>query len=58
MINILLGFLIVVAVILSLWSIHIKRKHGNSCGSCGTGCGNSCGSCGSSCFVSEKDENE
>ena len=35
MINILLGFLIIVAVILAIWSIQIKRKHGGGCGGCG-----------------------
>ncbi|MBO7554887.1 MAG: FeoB-associated Cys-rich membrane protein, partial [Neisseriaceae bacterium] len=34
MINILLGFLIIVAVILAIWSIQIKRKHGGGCGGC------------------------
>ena len=62
MINILLGFLIIVAVILAIWSIQIKRKHGGGCGGCGTGCGNSCGSayggCGSACFTAPKDEKE
>ena len=62
MINILLGFLIIVAVILAIWSIQIKRKHGTGCGGCGTGCGESCstgcGGCGSSCFVAPKDEKE
>ena len=62
MINILLGFLIIVAVALSLWAIQIKRKHGGGCGGCGTGCGNSCGSgcggCSSACFTAPKDEKE
>ena len=62
MINILLGLLIIVAVLLSLWAIQIKRKHGGGCGGCGTGCGNSCGSacggCGSSCLTEQKDEKE
>lgn len=56
MINILLGFLIIVAVLLSLWAIQIKRKHGGGCGGCGTGCGNTCGGCGASCFSAEKEE--
>ena len=58
MINILLGFLIIVAVILAIWSIQIKRKHGGGCGGCGTGCGNTCGGCGSSCLTEQKDEKE
>ena len=61
MINILLGFLIIVAVILAIWSIQIKRKHGGGCGGCGgcgTGCGSACGGCGSACFTAPKDEKE
>ena len=58
MINILLGLLIIVAVLLSLWAIQIKRKHGGGCGGCGTGCGNSCGGCGSSCLTEQKNEKE
>ncbi|MBR2252415.1 MAG: hypothetical protein IJ881_08500 [Neisseriaceae bacterium] len=58
MINILLGLLIIVAVLLSLWAIQIKRKHGGGCGGCGTGCGNTCGGCGSSCLTEKKDEKE
>ncbi|MBP3220822.1 MAG: hypothetical protein J6M43_02145 [Neisseriaceae bacterium] len=58
MINILLGLLIIVAVLLSLWAIQIKRKHGGGCGGCGTGCGNTCGGCGSSCLTEQKDEKE
>ena len=45
MINILLGFLIIVAVILAIWSIQIKRKHGG-------GCGGSCGGCTIGCSAS------
>lgn len=60
MINILLGFLIIVAVILAIWFIQIKRKHGGGCGGCGTGCDNSCGSacggCGSACLNSKQDK--
>lgn len=58
MINILLGFLIIVAVALSLWAIQIKRKHGGGCGGCGTGCGSGCGGCGSAYFTAPKDEKE
>lgn len=58
MINILLGLLIIVAVLLSLWAIQIKRKHGGGCGGCGTGCGNTCGGCSSSCLTEQKDEKE
>lgn len=58
MINILLGLLIIVAVLLSLWAMQIKRKHGGGCGGCGTGCGNTCGGCGSSCLTEQKDEKE
>ena len=62
MINWLLGFLIFIAVVLSIWAIRIKQKHGGGCGGCGTGCGNSCstgcGGCGSSCFTATKDEKE
>lgn len=58
MINILLGLLIIVAVLLSLWAIQIKRKHGGGCGGCGTGCGNTCSGCGSSCLTEQKDEKE
>ncbi len=57
MINILLGFLIIVAVILAIWSIQIKRKHGGGCGTgCDTECGTSCGDCGAACFNSKQDE--
>ena len=58
MINILLGLLIIIAVLLSLWAMQIKRKHGGGCGGCGTGCGNTCGGCGSSCLTEQKDEKE
>ena len=58
MINILLGLLIIVAVLLSLWAMRIKRKHGGGCGGCGTGCGNTCSGCGSSCLTEQKDEKE
>ncbi|MBR1818967.1 MAG: hypothetical protein IJ780_02415 [Neisseriaceae bacterium] len=58
MINILLGLLIIVAVLLSLWAMQIKRKHGGGCGGCGTGCGNTCVGCGSSCLTEQKDEKE
>ena len=58
MINILLGLLIIIAVLLSLWAMQIKRKHGGGCGGCGTGCGNTCGDCGSSCLTEQKDEKE
>ena len=58
MINILLGFLIIVAVALSLWAIQIKRKHGGGCSGCNTGCGSACGGCDPSCFTATKDEKE
>ena len=59
MINILLGFLIMIAVGLSLWAIYIKRKHGGGCGTgCGNSCGRGCGGCGSACFTAPKDEKE
>ena len=56
MINWLLGFLIFIAVVLAVWSMQIKRKHGSGCGGCNTGCGSACGGCDSSCFTATKYE--